>query len=158
VSNELVPFISEDDVEIYHGIFLVPANWTTRGTVIHVAGGHGLEGGQPIALATTRTMLSLCTPDGPIVSMPLVSIRAVQVVDLTGMAIPIRTPSGIVEMVPARAKGIAIKYELNERGTQIELTLFTLASRSAFDWVNVIQQAIYSASSDVGNTGKINRR
>jgi hypothetical protein len=158
MSSELVPFSSPDDGEISRVNFLVPADWTSCGLVVHIFGGHDLSGGQPVALAITRMILFLCTQTGPIVSVPLQSIRAVQVIDLTGMAFPIRTPSGIVESVPPRAKGVAIKYELNEMGTQIELTLYTLSPNAAFEWVNVIQQAIYNASSDLGQAGKIFRR
>ena len=152
MSNKLVPFSSQDDVEIYRGNFLVPANWTACGAAVYVAGGANIEAGMPIALAITENALSLCDSDGPVVSIPLVSTRGVQVVDLTGITIPIRTPSGI------RAKGIAIKYEINPIGTELELTLYTLSSNSAFEWVNVIQQALNNKLSGLGNAGKISRR
>ena len=158
MSSDLVAFSSQDVVEIYRAKFLVPANWISCAVVVHVAGGHSVDGGEPVALAITRMSLSLCGQTGPLVSVPLESIRAVQVVDLTGIAYLVQTPSGPVDAVPRRAKGVAIKYELNPMGTQIELTLYTLAAKSAFEWVNVIQQAIYDASSDLGNVGKIIRR
>ena len=158
MSGDLISFSSEDNFEPFRGHFLVPANWTSCGMVVHVTGGRDLKDGQPVALALTRVMLSLCTHTGPLVDVPLQSIRGVQVVDLTGMAIPIRTPSGIVEMVPDVAKGVAIKYQLNPLKTQIEVTVYTLAPKAAFEWVNVIQHAINDASSDMWNAGKIFHR
>src|SRR5688572_5420434 len=139
MSDGLVSFSPEDNFEIFRGHFLVPANWTSCGMVVHVSGGRVLDSSQPVALAITRMMLSLCTHDGPLVEVPLQSIRGVQVVDLTGMTIPIRTPSGIVEMVPDVAKGVGITYQPFASKTLLELTVYTLAPIAAFQWVNVIQ-------------------
>ena len=158
MSNKLVPFSSEDDVEIYQGIFLVPKDWVSCGVVVHVTGGRDLEGGQPVALAITESSISLCGREGPSDSILLASIRGTKVADLTGMAIPIRTPSGIVDMVPPRAKGVSISYELNPMGAQMELILYTLSPSSAFEWVNVIQGAIHNKFSDMGRAGKISHR
>lgn len=158
MTDELIPFASKDNVEIYRGNFLVPSDWSSCGVVVHVAGGAGLETGQPVALAITRNSLSLCSSAGPVVSIHFGSVREVKVDDLSGMAIPIRTPSGIVDMVPAKAKGISLKYEFNPMGTQLELILYTLSPRSAYEWVQVIQQAIQNKLSDWGNAGSISHR
>ena len=158
MSKKLIPFSSQDDVEIHQGNFLVPKDWVSCGVVVYVAGGADLDKGQPVALAITDSSLSLCTPEGPIVSVPIGSIRDIKVADLTGMTIPVRTPSGILDMVPPRAKGISIKYELNPMGTQLELLLYTLSPKAAFEWVNVIQKSIYDKLSSLGQSGKISHR
>jgi len=158
MSNKLIAFSSQDSMELKYGAFLVPTDWKSCGFVVHVAGGVGLGDGQAIALAVNGNSVTLCDTGGPVVSIPLGSIREVKVADLTGMTIPIETPSGVVDMVPARAKGVSVKYELNPMGTQIELSLYTFSPKSAFEWVNVILEAIHRKSSDFGKAGQISRR
>jgi len=158
VDKQLTTFASENATELHYGAFLVPQDWKSCGVVVHVAGGAGVGDGQAIALAVNKNSVTLCDTGGPVVSIPLGSIREVKVADLTGMAIPIHTPSGVVDMVPARAKGISVKYELNPMGTQIELSLYTFSPKSAFEWVNVILEAIQRKSTDLGKAGNISRR
>lgn len=132
---------------------MIPADWTSRGVVVHLGGGPGLGNGQPVALAINKTALILCSHDGPVISVSYASIRDIRVVDLSGMAIPISTPSGIVDMVSGNAKGFTVKYEFNPMGAQLELSLYTFTPRSSYEWVQVIQQAIYDKLSDLGQVG-----
>lgn len=155
MSNQFVPYSSTENVEAYRGLFLVPADWISCGVVVHVAGIPGMLGGQPVALAITNSVISLCTEEGPTLSMPLGSIRDVKVIDLTGIALPIRTPSGIVEMAPNRAKGVSLKSELNPMGNLFELTLYTLSPTAAYEWINAIQEAIFRKLSNLGRSNTI---
>ena len=158
MSAELVPFSSREGLEQFHGTFLVPSDWKSCGAVMYISGATGINSGQPVALALTDSAISICGGDGPKISIPILSIKEVRVVDLTGVSFSVNTPSGIVEMAPNRAKGVSITYELNPMGTKIELTLFTFTPKSAYEWMNIILEALHNKSAGFGESGKITRR
>lgn len=153
MNNKLVSFSLKENVGIHTGNFLIPADWTSRGVAVHLGGGPGLGNGQPVALAINKNALTLCSHDGPVVSVAFSTVRDVRVVDLSGMAMPIRTPSGIIDMVPDKAKGFAVRYEFNPMGGQIDLSLYTFTPRSSYEWVQVIQEAIYDNLSGFRQAG-----
>ena len=154
-SNQLELYKPDDALVPFKQSFLVPTDWKSCGVVVYVAGGGGVQSGQPIALVINPTSISLCDGDGPVQSVPLGSIRDVSVADLTGFSLPVNTPSGVMEMATPRAKGVKIKYELNAMGTQLELTLFTLSPKAAFDWVSLITSAIHDRFSGIGHDNLI---
>ena len=154
---DLVSYESNDKIELYRGHFLIPADWKSKGVVIHVFGGIKLRKSQPVALAITETILTLCDKDGPVVEIPLQSVKSVQLTDLTGISLPVSTPTGVVDMVPARAKGVAIKHE-SILGAQLEVVIYTLSPNAAFEWVNIILEALQNYSSDVDSASGISRR
>ena len=105
MNAKLVPFSSQEGLELFHGNFLVPVDWKSCGAVIYISGAAGIENSQPIALALTKDAVSLCGSDGPRISIPILSIKEVKVVDMTGVSFPVNTPSGIVEMAPPKSQG-----------------------------------------------------
>lgn len=158
MNAELVSFSSQEGLELFHGTFMVPVDWKSCGVVIYISGAAGIGNSQPVALALTKDSVSLCERDGPRLSISILSIKEVKVVDLTGISFSVNTPSGIVEMAPPRAKGIAITYLLNPLGTQMELSLYTFTPKSAYKWVNTILEAINFKSAGLGETGKISHQ
>ena len=153
--NKLETFVSKDSLLPFKGTFLVPSNWSSCGVVVYVSGGKKLDSGQPIAMVLTDASISLCDQSGPVQSVPLGSIRDISAVDLSGYPIPSDTPSGVMDMLLPRSKGVKFKYELNPMGTQLELTLYTLTPKAAYDWVNIISSAIHNKLSDFGRDGDV---
>lgn len=154
----LIPFRSEEGKELFKGVFMVPADWKSCGVVVHISGGNNLQSNQPVALAITGTALSFCDQNGPISSIHLQSLSATQVVDLSGIAIPVNTPSGVIDMVPTIAKGVSITYQLSPMGNHMELILYMLSPRAAYEWVNTIQRAIQRNAYDFDSAGEISHR
>jgi hypothetical protein len=158
VSEKLVPYQPEESLELFQGHFMVPSNWTSCGPVIHISGGPGLRGGQPIAMALTKNALALCSKQGPKYSIPLGSIKEVKVQDLSGMSIPVVTPSGIKNMVPQIAKGVSISYLLSPMGTISRVVTFTLTPNTAYEWEHEIMTAIHENVSRMDDSAQISRR
>lgn len=158
MTEDLVPYTSQQDTELFRGNFQVPSDWKSCGPAIHVAGAPGLITSQLIALALNKTSLTLCTQEGPALSVPLGSIRDVKVEDLTGVSIPVNTPTGAVDMVPPQAKGVAVSYVLSPMGTISKLILFTMTLSAAHEWVHEILSAVHRKSSDLGKSAQISRR
>ena len=154
---DLVPYESNKDIDLYKGKFLVPSDWISAGVVLHIFGGVKLKRSQPVALAITKMMCSLCDATGPVVSIPLQAIKSVQMADLSGISLPVSTPSGVIDMVPNKAKGVSINYQ-NQLGTQIELVIYTLSPNAAFEWMDIILEAIQNYSNDLDRAGGISRR
>ena len=155
---KLVPFSSQGELELRKTTFLVPANWKSCGVVMYISGSEGIENNQPVALAIAEDTISLCEDDGPRASIPILSIKEVRVVDLTGVSFSMDTPSGMVDLAPSNAKGIAITYVLNPMGTTLDLSLFTFTSKAAYEWVNIISDEIHKKSAGLGTAGKFSRR
>ncbi len=158
MNANLVPYSPQEGLELFQGTFMVPADWKSCGAVVYISGAAGIRNTQPVALAITTEIVSLCERNGPKLTIPILSIKEVKVIDLTGITFSVKTPSGIVEMAPPRAKGIALTYVLNPLGTQIELSLYTFTPKSAYEWVNIILEAINLKSAGLGESGKISRR
>jgi hypothetical protein len=158
MAEELVPYQPDDDLEVFQSAFLVPSDWKSCGPMIHISGGPGLQGGQPVAMALTSSAVSLCSQQGPQVSVPLGSIREVKVEDLTGMSLPVNTPSGVMDMVPQRAKGISISYVISPMGTIGRLVTFALFPNAAHEWEHEIMTAIHQNASEMGKSGGVSRR
>lgn len=158
MSDKLVPFSSRGEVEQFRETFLVPANWKSCGVVVHISGAAGVGDSRPVALAVTEDAISLCDRIGPKVSIPILSIKEVKVIDLEGITFSINTPSGIVDMAPPNAKGISITYVLNPLGTKMEMSLYTFTPKFAFEWVNIVLEAIYRKTKGLGDEGTIFRR
>ena len=153
MKNSLVPFRSKEGKELFKGAFLVPADWKSRGVVIHISGGKFLQSNQLVALAITKTLLTLCDNEGPITSIPIHNLQSVRVVDLTGITIPVNTPSGIIDMVPKNPKGVSLNYFYNP-GIILELVFFTFSSKAAYKWTNTFQKAILQDADHFENIGE----
>ena len=158
MDEKLALYIPENNLENFENGFLVPSDWKSCGPLLHISGGPGLWSGQPVAMALTGNAISLCTQEGPLVSVPLGSIREVKVEDLSGVGFPVNTPSGIVDMVPERAKGIAISYLLSPMGTKSRIVVFTLTPNAAYEWEHEIMTSIHKKSTEFGKTGGVSRR
>jgi hypothetical protein len=154
---EAIPFHPKENNDLFRGVFMVPGNWTSCGMVVHVSGGKDLESSQPVALAVTQSSLSFCDQEGPLTSILFQSIKSVQVVDITGISLPVNTPSGFVDMVPSVAKGVSITYQHSPMGT-MELILYMFTPKAAFEWVNVIQRAIQNNFDVFDSAGGISHR
>ena len=137
---------NKTDLELYGDLFMVPADWKSCGPVIHINGAPGIPEGQPFALALTKKDLSLCSPEGPIWSLPIGAVKAVSVEELKGISFPVNTPSGITQMVPPIAYGLIIGFLLTPSGVQSELTLYTLTPAAARGWKQDILTAVHTHS------------
>ena len=154
---QLETFIPNTPNELFRNVFMVPADWKSCGVVVHISGGKNLASNQPIALAATRTALSFCDSEGPLTDILYQSIKSVKVADLTGISLPIPTPSGIVDMVPSQAKGVSITYSHSPMGL-MELILYMLTPKAAYEWVNTIQRAIQKNFDDFDSFGQVEHR
>ena len=153
MSTDLTPYelTNETELELYGDLFMVPTDWTSCGQIVHINGAPGIPEGQPYALALTKNDISLCTPEGPVWSLPIAAIKSVTVEELRGISFSINTPSGMTEMVPPVAYGISIGYLLTTTGFEGELTLYTLTAKSANGWKQDIVTAIDRYSKNLGS-------
>lgn len=157
MSDDLISYVpNSPNLELYRNGFRVPQDWTSCGPAIYISGAPGMRDAQPVAVALTRSAISLCGVDGPVWSLPVASVKDIKLTSLAGVSFPVQTPAGLTYMTPPSAVGVEVSFNLTATGVVGRVIWCTLTPRSAQDWVNDITDAIYrhiNGTSDVDHRG-----
>ncbi len=143
MSKNLIPKDpSFPELEPFTGGFRVPRGWTSCGPAVYISGAPGMPKNQPVAVALTKTTLSLCGPKGPVWTLHIGSIKNVRVTNLTGISFPIDTEAGQAHFLPPLAIGVEVTYNLTITGAGSSVTWWVMNPNDAHEWVNDIVDAI----------------
>jgi hypothetical protein len=129
-----------DQLVVYEGKWLIPAERRAIGVIAGAPGASGLEVDQPAVMVLTDTELQLCNQDGPFFRIPLIGVTDVDVYDFKGLPAGMNSSGGTQWVTPRQNYGVQVTYTGLNSTKRLRVRVFF--ADSAHTWVAAISKAI----------------